>query len=104
MNSFSFWAIILFGLLLGFIFPDLAEEAGLNRKKSHTVLMAFVPAIFDLLGFILMTPMIYGQFVFSDLNLFADTIFYPLALALLVGGFVHLAVHVYQYKEKPAFY
>ena len=103
MNAFSFSLIAMFGLLLGFIFPDLLEELGLSKKSSHSWIAVFFLSFLSFLGFFTFPLFTSGVIAFNDLSNFYSAsggVFLGLAVAFLIGGGVHLAVHFVQEQRK----
>ena len=102
MNDISFFFIMLFGVLFGYIFPELLEELGLSKKTAHSWIAAFFLAFLSFLGFLLFPLVLYGRFVFNSVDLFykqSGGIFLWLAIALLLGGAANLAYQLLREKK-----
>lgn len=103
MNPISFFSITGFGFIFGFVFPDLLEELGLKREKSHTGMAVFAIAFVALLAFFLRYFFTFGVFQLAD-QPFYGTVEFWLAVSLLLGGAAHLGLHFVKFKEKPRMY
>ncbi len=108
MNDISYFFIMLFGVIFGFVFPDLLEELGLAKKLSHSWLAVLLLTFLSLLGFLFFPIVIFGNFVINNLDCFykkgptcpdSGGIFLWLAIALLIGGGAHLAYHIFREKK-----
>ena len=102
MNDISYFFIMAFGATFGFVFLDLLEELGLSKKLSHSWLAVFLLAFLSFLGYLLYPIVIFGQFVINDLGSFYNQsggIFIGLAVALLLGGGLHLGYHLLREKK-----
>lgn len=102
MNDLSYFFIMLFGGMFGFVFLDLLEELGLSKKMSHSWIAVIFLAFLSLLGFLIYPLAIFGVFTLNDLGLFYNQsggVFMGLTLALLFGGGAHLAYHIFSEKK-----
>ena len=100
MNPISFFSFAGFGFLLGFVFPDLLEELGLSREKSHSGIAVFALAFIAMLAFFARYALILGVFQLSS-EPFYGTVEFWMAVSMLLGGGAHLALHYAKHKEKP---
>jgi hypothetical protein len=101
MNDFSFLLIMLFGALFGFLFQDLLTEAGLDKRYRSSPISVLILPFFAFIGFILYPVLSYGVMQFAE-GEFYGTVFFWLAVSLLIGGVVRYAVtYALEYEKKP---
>ena len=103
MNSVSFFFIMLFGLLFGFVFPYLLHELGLARKYAHSWMAVFALVLLSFMGFMLYPVFIFGIWGVNEFRLFYELsggVFIGLAVALLIGGGANLLYHAYREKNE----
>ncbi len=100
MNPISFYSFMGFGFIFGFVFPDLLEELGLKRDKSHSGIAVFALAFIALFAFFAPYLLTLGVPQLAS-EPFYGTVEFWVAVSLLLGGAGHLALHFVKYKEKP---
>lgn len=100
MNPISFYSFMGFGFIFGFVFPDLLEELGLDREKSHSGIAVLALGFVALFAFMARYVLTLGVFQLAS-EPFYGTIEFWIAVSLLLGGGAHLALHFVKYKEKP---
>lgn len=96
----SFYSFMGFGFLFGFVFPDLLEELGLKRDKSHSGIAVLALGFIALLAFFARYALTFGVLQLAN-EPFYGTVEFWLAVSLLLGGAAHLGLHFAKYKEKP---
>jgi len=102
MNFISYFFIMVFGVLFGYVFPDLLEELGLSKKLSHSWIAVFLLAFLSFAGFIIYPLLLFNTVAFNSVENFykdANGVFLGLAVALLIGGAAHLAYTMFREKK-----
>lgn len=87
VNSLSFFFMVLFGILFGYIFPDLLKEIGLKREKAHSPLAILALAFLAFLGYMTYPYFAFGTLSFNDISSFYGTEMFWITVALIIGGF-----------------
>lgn len=102
MNDVSFFFITLFGLIFGYVFPDLLSELGLSKKTSYSWIAVFALALLSLAGFMLYPLLVFGYFSTNDIGNFytqSNGIFLYLTFAFLIGGAAHLTYRAFRERK-----
>ena len=93
MNSISFFFIIAFGLLFGYVFNELLHALGIKKEQAYSFLATIGLGFLGLIGYFTMPIFLTGQFAFSPLGSLYGSVYFWMVLALIIGS----AVRVVQY-------
>ena len=102
MNDISFFFILLFGIIFGYVFPVLLEELGASKKVARSWIAVFSLALLSFLGFLLYPFVIFGYFGTAEIGSFytqASGIFLYLAVSFLIGGAANLGYDLFREKK-----
>ena len=91
--SLSVWLINAFGLVFGYVFPDLLEWLGLKKRVAYSALAVFFLAFLALIGFLFASFFTQGVFFMMPLSEFYESEFFWVTVFLVLGGFVRVGQH-----------
>ena len=89
--TLSVWLINSFGLVFGYVFPDLLYWLGLKKRVAFSPLAVFFLAFLALIGFLFASFFMQGIFYMIPLSEFYESEFFWVTVFLIVGGFLRLA-------------
>lgn len=85
--------IIISGLFLGYIFPDLLDRYGAGTEFSYSYLSPVALAFISVIAYFTRPIWINANLKFAGLEGFTSSIFLWLAITLMIGGYVRIIQH-----------
>ncbi len=85
--------IVISGIFLGYIFPDLVDETGLDSEISYSIIPVIILGLLPILSYATRELWFHGEFSIAGLEGFTETIFLWMTVTLLIGGFIRIAQH-----------
>lgn len=89
MNYFSFWLIVASAVLFGYVFGNLLEEMGIQRKRAYSWPAVFGLAFLAFVAYWAFPIFTQGAFVLNDISGFSTAengVFLWFAVGLFLGG------------------
>ncbi len=87
--------IIISGLFLGYIFPDLLDRYGAGEEFSYSYLSPVALAFISVIAYFTRTIWINARLGFAGPSGFTSSIFLWLAITLLIGGYIRIIQHYF---------
>lgn len=91
--------IIISGLFLGYVFPDLLNEYGAEERFSYSYISVVGLGVIPLVAYVTSSVWINWQVQISGLEGFTNSVFMWLSLTLIIGGFVRIAQHYFLERD-----
>ena len=96
--------VVLFGLLFGYVFPTLLQEAGVSRKFAGSWLAVFGLGLFSFAVFMLYPFFTVGILALNDLDSFYkafDGVYLWLSIALMLGAAANVVSEGFSLPSLP---
>jgi|GEM_PF-3194423 len=82
--------IIVSGFFLGYVFPDLVKETGMDPHISYSYISVLILGILPIIGYATREIWTQGTLSIAGITGFTESIFLWLTVTLLIGGFVRI--------------
>lgn len=82
--------IVASGLFLGYVFPDILINHGLEEEKGYGYVSVLALAVMPLVAYATRVFWISGRPAFNGLKGFVGSVFPWLSITLLIGGAIRL--------------
>lgn len=90
--------IIVSGLLLGYVFPDLLSRYGLEDEVSYSYVSIIVPPFLTVVAYMTRKIWMDWEFAVSGINGFTESVFLWFSVTLIVGGLARVIEHYMKSK------
>lgn len=90
--------IVISGLLLGYVFPDLLSKYGLKDEVSYSYISIIVLSFLVVVAYMTRGIWMNWELAISGINGFTESVFLWFSVTLIIGGLTRVIQHYLKSK------